>query len=319
MKSFRILQLPLLLAMTALAAGCAKNDAQGTGDASPDSAAQAASTTAQDSSGFDLRGDFKGPLGLQLWSVRDSIAKDVPGVLAKVHGWGFREVELAGTYGLTPAQFRQALDTAGLRATSMHVDFNRLRDSTSAALADAKTLGVQYVGTAWLPHQGAFTEEMAHQFAADFTRIGKAAKAQGLVFFYHTHGYEFQPTASGAIPFDVLVRESDPEAVKYEMDVFWVTRPGQDPVALLQKYPNRWVAMHVKDMAKGTPTNDFSGGAPATAEVPVGTGQIDYPAVLRTAQQVGVKKFYIEDETTDPMGNIPRSIAWMETVKFLVP
>lgn len=297
MKPINLFRIPILLSLAVLATGSA-----------------AATVSAQTE--LNYQGDFKGPLGIQLWSVRDYIPKDIPGTLKKVHEWGFREVELAGTYGQTPAQFRQALDRAGLRATSMHVDFNRLRDSTSAALADAKALGVEYIGTAWLPHEGAFTEQMARQFAADFNRIGKAARAQGLTFFYHTHGYEFQPTANGTIPFDVLMKESNPDDVKFEMDVFWVTRPGQDPVALLKKYPNRWIALHVKDMAKGTPTNDFSGGAPASAEVPVGTGMIDYPAVLRTAQEIGVKKFYIEDETTDPLNNIPKSVAWMQTVKY---
>jgi sugar phosphate isomerase/epimerase len=297
MKPINLFRIPILLSLAMLATGSA-----------------AATVSAQTE--LNYQGDFKGPLGIQLWSVRDYIPKDIPGTLKKVHDWGFREVELAGTYGQTPAQFRQALDRAGLRATSMHVDFNRLRDSTSAALADAKALGVEYIGTAWLPHEGAFTEQMARQFAADFNRIGKAARAQGLTFFYHTHGYEFQPTPNGTIPFDVLMKESNPDDVKFEMDVFWVTRPGQDPVALLKKYPNRWIALHVKDMAKGTPTNDFSGGAPASAEVPVGTGMIDYPAVLRTAQEIGVKKFYIEDETTDPLNNIPKSVAWMQTVKY---
>ena len=297
MKPHNLFRIPVLLSLAVLATG---------------SAAATASAQAE----LNYQGDFKGPLGIQLWSVRDYIPKDIPGTLTKVHDWGFREVELAGTYGQTPAQFRQALDRAGLRATSMHVDFNRLRDSTSAALADAKALGVEYIGTAWLPHEGAFTEQMARQFAADFNRIGKAARAQGLTFFYHTHGYEFQPTANGTIPFDVLMKESNPDDVKFEMDVFWVTRPGQDPVALLKKYPNRWIALHVKDMAKGTPTNDFSGGAPASAEVAVGTGMIDYPAVLRTAQEIGVKKFYIEDETTDPLNNIPKSVSWMQTVKY---
>jgi sugar phosphate isomerase/epimerase len=317
MTRTRIHHLPALLALAVLAGGCARGDEQqsAAADASSDTATQVASAAA-DSSGFDFQGDFKGPLGIQLWSVRDSMAKDVPGTLKQVHDWGFREVELAGTYGQTPAQFRQALDSAGIRATSMHVDFNRLRDSTSAAIADAKTLGVQYIGTAWLPHEGDFTTAMARQFAADFNRIGRAARDQGLVFFYHTHGYEFKPAAGDTIPFDLLVSQSNPDDVKYEMDVFWVTRPGQDPTALLKKYPDRWIALHVKDMKKGTPTNDFSGGAPATAEVAVGSGQIDYRSVLATAPQVGVKKDYIEDETTDPFGNIPKSIGWMETVKY---
>jgi sugar phosphate isomerase/epimerase len=305
----RIRPLVPLLALLAACSGPPADDAATV--ASNDSTATAGDTTA-----FSPTGDFQGPLGLQLWSVRDTIAKDVPGTLRQVHDWGFREVELAGTYGRTPADFRQALDAAGLRATSMHVGYEVLRDSLDSALDAAQALGVQYVGTAWIPHEGAFTEESARQAAADFNRWGQAAKERGLQFFYHTHGYEFQPTASGTIPFDVLVSETDPEAVKYEMDVFWVTRPGQDPAALLRKYPGRWALMHVKDMKRGTPTNDFSGGAPAEADVPVGTGQIDYRAVLNAAKEVGVQHYYIEDESPDPLGNIPRSVEWLETVTY---
>ncbi|HET8655735.1 MAG TPA: TIM barrel protein [Longimicrobiaceae bacterium] len=263
-----------------------------------------------------LKGDFHGPLGIQLWSVRNQMAKDVPGTLAWVHDQGFREVELAGTYGLGAEQFRQALDHAGLRATSMHVDYDALSDSLDKVLDHARTLGVQYIGVAWIPHQGQFNPEMARKAAADFNRFGKAAHQRGMQFFYHTHGYEFQPAADGTIPFDVLVRATDPQDVKYEMDVFWVTRPGQNPVALLQEYPGRWMLMHVKGMKKGTPTHDFSGGAPADAEVAVGQGQIDYPAILRTAAKLGLKEYYIEDETTDPIGNIPQSIRFLETVRF---
>ena len=143
-----------------------------------------------------------------------------------------------------------------------------------------------------------------------------AAKARGLQFFYHIHGYEFQPSAEGVVPFDVLVQETDPENVKFEMDVFWATRPGQDPVALLNKYPDRWELMHVKDMAPGTATDDHTGQGTPEMEVPVGTGTIDYAAVLQAAEEIGMDRYYIEDETTDPLANIPKSIDYVETVAY---
>src|SRR5438270_9117869 len=117
-------------------------------------AGQSATTSAAPNASGDLllRGDFKGPLGVQLYSVRNAISKDVPGTLARVRALGFREVELAGTYGLTASQFRSELDRAGLRATSMHVGYERLRDSLTAVLDEARPLGRQYVGTAWIPH-----------------------------------------------------------------------------------------------------------------------------------------------------------------------
>ena len=267
---------------------------------------------------LDLRGDFKGPLGVQLYSVRNAISTNVPGTLARVRALGFREVELAGTYGLTAAQFRSELERAGLSATSMHVGYERFRDSLPAVLDEARTLGVRYVGTAWIPHaDGPLTEEAAHHAAADFNAWGRAAQARGLQFFYHVHGYEFQPGTSGTLPMDILMRETDADAVKFEMDVFWISRPGADPVAWLRKYPTRWRLLHLKDMKKGTPTNVNTGSAnPDETEVPLGTGQIDYRGVLRTAREIGVEKFYVEDETAEPFATMPLTVRWLETVRY---
>lgn len=267
---------------------------------------------------FEFNGDFSGPLGLQLWSIREAMQDDVPGTLEWVRQSGFEEVELAGTYEMTAEAFRQELDRAGLRATAMHVPYEMLRDSLDVALDRAEVLGVDYVGIAWIPHpeDEPFTPEMARETAARFNEWGSAANERGLQFFYHNHGYEFEPAADGTIPFDVLVEETDPENVKYEMDVFWTYHPGVDPAELLRKYPDRWELMHIKDMRQGTPTGDFSGHAPAEAQVPIGSGQIDYAAVLQAAEEIGLDRYYIEDETTDPMGNIPVSIEYLESVEF---
>ena len=267
---------------------------------------------------LDLRGDFKGPLGVQLYSVRNAIGKDVPGTLARVRALGFREVELAGTYGLTASQFRAELDRAGLRATSMHVGYERLRDSLPAALDEARILGVRYVGTAWIPHNdGPLTEDGARRAAADFNAWARSAKERGLQFFYHVHGYEFVPGPSGTLPMDILMQETAPNDVKFEMDVFWISRPGADPVAWLRKYPTRWRLLHLKDMKKGTATNVNTGSAnPDETEVPLGTGQIDYRGVLRTAREIGVDKFFVEDETAVPFATMPLTVRWLETVRY---
>ncbi len=280
-------------------------------------AATTSSAAAGTASEIQLGGDFTGPLGVQLYSFRNAFRTDVPGTLARVRALGFREVELAGTYGMSPAQFRQALDAAGLRATSMHVGYERLRDSLPAVLADAKVLGATWVGTAWIPHpSGPLTVARAHEVAADFDRWGKAAKAQGIGFFYHDHGYEFLAQGD-TLPMDVLMRGTDPDAVKYEMDVFWTALPGVDPAAWLRKYPGRWRLMHLKDMRRGVATGVHTGGSnPDSTEVPVGSGQIDYRAVLRAAKEVGVERYFIEDEVADPFATVPQSIRWLSSVKL---
>ena len=264
-----------------------------------------------------LPGDSVAPVGVQLYSFRDAFKTDVRGTLKRIHDLGLRDVELAGTYGLSAKQFRQLLDSAGLHASSMHVAYEQFRDSLPQVLADAKTLGVHYVGTAWIPHpDGPITVALAREAAANFNKWGRAARDKGLQFFYHVHGYEFVRGEKGLIPMDVLMRETDAVPVKYEMDVFWATLPGNNPVALLKKYAGRWRLMHLKDMKKGLARNVMTGSAnPDSAEVPLGTGQIDYKAVLRTAKQVGVEKFYLEDETKDPFATVPQSIGWLRTVK----
>lgn len=262
--------------------------------------------------------DSVAPVGVQLYSFRDAFKTDVRGTLKHIHELGFRDVELAGTYGLSAAKFRQLLDSAGLHASSMHVGYEQFRDSLPQVLADAKALGVRYLGTAWIPHpDGPISVTLAREAATNFNKWGRAARGRGIQFFYHVHGYEFVPGDKGIRPFDVLMRETDPAAVKYEMDVFWATLPGNDPVALLKKYPTRWRLMHLKDMKKGIKTNVMTGSAnPDSAEVPVGTGQIDYRTVIRTAKQIGVQKFYLEDETKDPFATVPKSVAWLRGVKF---
>ena len=182
----------------------------------------------------------------------------------------------------------------------------------------AQTLGLKYAGVAWIPHDvGNFGEADVKRAAADFETFGKAFKAAGIQFFYHTHGYEFRPVSEGASEtfFDRLVRATDPDLVAFEMDVFWVYLPGIDPAALLKKYPNRWAMLHLKDMRKGAARGVYTGKAPLTDDVPLGTGQIDWPAVFKAASEVGVKYYFIEDESPTVTTALPQSIKYLESVK----
>src|SRR5262245_6925522 len=163
---------------------------------------------------------FTGPLGLQLYSLRAEFAKDVPGALAKVRELGFRDVEMGGTYGLTPQQFRAELAKAGLRAGSMGASFDSLRDNLETVISNAKTFGVQYVMCAWITHQRPFSEEAARLAIPVFNLAGEKLKAAGITFAYHIHGYEFHPYGNGTL-FDLLATELKPEFVSFELDVFW--------------------------------------------------------------------------------------------------
>ena len=134
---------------------------------------------------------FKGPLAVQLWSFRNDFMNDVPGTLKRVHDLGFREVELAGYYGLTAKQFRAQLDSAGLKAVSMHIEYEVARDRIDDVIQDAKTLGVQYVGVPWI--KSPFTRKDCLAAIQVFNQAGRKLTARGLKFFYHLHGYEFVP------------------------------------------------------------------------------------------------------------------------------
>ena len=125
-----------------------------------------------------------------------------------------------------------------------------------------------------------------------------------------------RPTANGETVFDILLRETKPELVSFQMDVYWVAYAGQDPAALLQAHPKRWVTLHIKDMLKGLATGVHTGGTPPTAKVTVGQGQIDYPAVLRAAQKIGVKHYFLEDETPTPLQCIPDSFKYLRGLKL---
>jgi sugar phosphate isomerase/epimerase len=254
------------------------------------------------------------PLGVQLWSLKDHLQDKVPAGMDLVKSLGFTVVESAGTFGLSAKDFRAQADTHGLRIVSGHFPYDRLLSDLPGAIADAKTLGMSYIVVPWIPHEGDFTAAEAHAAAANFNKFGAAAKAAGLGFGYHTHGYEFKPLADGTSAFDILLNETKPDLVFIEMDVFWVVNAGQDPVKLLQKSPGRYLMFHVKDMRKGAPTGTYSGHAAVEDNVAVGAGRMDWPAIFAAGQKAGVIWSFIEDETSDPVKNIPTSVEYLKTL-----
>ena len=221
---------------------------------------------------------------------------------------------MAGTYNLPPEKLRAQLTARGLRPVSGLFPFERYRDDVESLAVEAKALGLEYLGCAWIPHQ-TFDEKTAREAIAVFNRAGEALARHGLKFFYHIHGYEFQPHGAGTL-FDLMMTETKPQFVRYEMDVFWVVHPGQDPVKLLEKYGNRFELMHVKDMKKGTPTGLLTGKSDVKNDVTIGTGMMDYPAILRAAQKAGVKYYFLEDESPTSVQQIPLSLRFLERVTF---
>jgi len=258
---------------------------------------------------------FKGPVGLQLYSLRAEFTRNVPATLDKVKAYGIRDIELASTYNLTPGKFKEMLDERGFNAISIHFPFERYATDPEAVARDAKALGVRYAGCAWIPHQGAFDEQECRTAITVFNKAGEAMAKQGIRFFYHAHGFEFQPHGDGTL-LDLLMKETNPGQVSFQMDVLWIVFPGQDPVKLLEKYKGRWELMHLKDLKKGVATGSLSGGTDVSNNVVLGTGQVDWPAVLAASKKAGIKHYFIEDESPIAAEQIPQSLKFLEQVKF---
>jgi sugar phosphate isomerase/epimerase len=263
----------------------------------------------------DIKTALNGTVGLQLWSLRADLPKDLAGTLAKVRALGFREVEGAGLWKHTAAELRAALDTAGLRCQSAHMTFERLHDNAAAAFAEVKALGAEWVVCPWIPHDGdAFTHDDVMKAADTFNRVATSAREAGLRFAYHCHGYEFVPSPEGTL-FDTLAGATDPARVTFQIDVFHALFGGADPAALIDRYKTRVTSLHLKDLKKGVPIKAGTAIGPPEADVPVGTGQVDMPATLRAAMKAGTALYYIEDESADPWGHIPTSVAYLKGFK----
>jgi sugar phosphate isomerase/epimerase len=257
---------------------------------------------------------LKNSLAVQLWSFRDDFSKDVPGTLKRVRALGFIYVELAGYYGMTAKQFRAELDKAGLKAISMHIEYEVARDKIDEVIKDAKILGVQHIGVPWI--QPPFTREGCLAAIKIFNQAGKKLSANGIKFFYHLHGYEFVPNKEGkGTLFDLLMTKTNPRHVYMQLDTYHVVYPGQDPVKLMQKYPGRFISLHLKDIRKDVVGND-SGDFKEEDARPMGQGKIDWQAVLKAARKEGVRWYIIEDETSYVWKGIPESLSYLETLKF---
>jgi len=260
---------------------------------------------------------FRGPVGLQLYSLRAQFTKSVPQSIGTVKGFGIREVELAGNYNLKNADLRQRLEEAGLKPIAGHFPMERITGDTEAVARECRELGIAFVGAAWIKGKGEFDLEAARKAAADFNRAGAALAPHGIKVFYHCHGYEFKHRdGQGRTPMDILIQETNPRLVAFEMDVLWVQYPGEDPAAWLAKYPGRWELMHLKDLKKGVPTGFHNGGTDPNNDVALGTGQMDWPKILKAARKAGVEHYFIEDESASSVEQIPQSLKYLEQVSW---
>jgi sugar phosphate isomerase/epimerase len=259
---------------------------------------------------------FNGPIGLQLYSLRAEFAKDgVAATLDRVKAMGITNVELAGTYNLPIDQFKGMLAERGLVAISSHFPYKRFKTEPDVVAKEAKALGLQFAGVAWVDHKSPWTEEQVRETIEVFNKAGDALMKEGIKFFYHLHGYEFQPHPTKGTLADFLIFGTNPNTVFYQMDTLWIVFPGQDPVKMLETYGNRWVSMHMKDLKKGV-TGNLTGRTDVKNNVVLGTGQMDWPKILDAAKKAGVQYYFLEDESPDAATQLPQSMQYLESVQF---
>lgn len=259
---------------------------------------------------------FYEKVGLQLYSLRNEFPKDgVVPTLDMVKSWGIKYVEVSGTYKLTPEQYLAELHKRGMVAIGSHFPYDRLKKDIQGVVADAQALKLRYVGCAWIGHKPPFDEKQCLEAAEVFNRAGEALAKHGIQFYYHNHGYEFRPHGKGTL-FDLLAAKTNPKYVSFQLDVLWTILPGVDPANLLAKYPDRFVFLHLKDLRKGVPTGNHTAKTPTTNDVTLGTGQVNWPQLIHTAEKIGIKYYFIEDESPIAPQQIPQSLKFLKGLKF---
>lgn len=250
--------------------------------------------------------------GVVSFTFRNDFSKDVAGTLDYIKEMGIRNIEFSNLFGKTAAEMRALLDARGLVCTSYGVYYDALTNKTEAVIRDAKTLGAVFVRVGMIPHKGEFTVQQADAAVKDFNRVGQQLKENGIEFSYHNHGYDFTPYENGTL-YDYLIQNTNPTYVSFELDILWVHQFGQDPLVYLQKYPNRFKLMHVKDLKKGIPVGLDVKTSPEN-DVPLGTGQIAVKAILKQARKSSIKYYYLEDENSNAKAQVPLSLAYLKNL-----
>jgi len=254
-------------------------------------------------------------IGLQLYSLRNQFKTDVPSTLQLINKWGITNLEGGGTYGLEMDEFQGLLKKNDLDVVSVGAGYDDLKDGKLDKIIEtAKAFGAKYVMCAWISHEGNnFDIEKTKEATEVFNKAGKRLKEEGLTLAYHAHGYEFRPYEDGTL-FDYMAKNA--EHFAFEMDVYWVQHGGEDPLSLLNRYPDKFVLLHLKDMEKGTP-KDYTGHADVETNVVLGSGEVDIAGVVERAKELGVVEYmFIEDECSRVVEQVPQSLEFLAGLEY---
>lgn len=251
------------------------------------------------------------PLGVQLYTVRKQAEADLPSVLARIRQIGYEEVELYwDVYTHPAAELRQMIADAGLRAPSGHFDYNGL----ASKLDYAHELGLEYVICPMLADNMRSTADDFKRAASQFNEWGESVESRGMHFGFHNHNYEFHPIAN-TTGFDILMNNTDPKLVTLEMDCYWITQAGRDPIQMLKRYRNRVRMLHLKDRKPGFPVSqELNSSAEHFTEV--GNGTINWKAILAAAEAQGIEHYFVEQDFSDksPIESIRISYNYLQNL-----
>lgn len=254
-------------------------------------------------------------IGVQLYTVRKIIGDDPAGVLKAIEKEGYTEVE--AIYASLP-KIWPALSATKLKPVSVHIDSNLFGDDAKMeeALGKAHGWGFQYAVYPYMPVPERTGEDAIKTLANKLNKAGEQAKKLGIHVCYHNHAFEFQPM-NETILLDVLLKNTDKDLVSLELDVFWASVAGHDPVRLIEKNSGRIALVHLKDKAKGQPVQ-YNENVPPTAFKEIGRGSLDFPAILRAATGIGVEHFFVEqDQTTgSPLASLKISYDYLNKLSF---
>jgi len=243
-------------------------------------------------------------IGLQLYTVRDLMQVDVGRTLEKVAAVGYEEVEFAGYFGESPARLRMLLDAVGLDAPSSHVSLQDLTHDAARVFDAAEVIGHRYLVVPSLDPQDRQSLDDYRRVAAALNGAAEIASARGLWVGYHNHDFELA-RIGGELPYDLLLSRTDPALVCFEMDFYWMTRGGADPVAYLERHAGRFHLCHIKDMDRRGKMAD------------VGAGRIDFGEILRHRESAGLRHFYVEhDHPTDPLASVRASYDFLRKLEL---
>jgi sugar phosphate isomerase/epimerase len=250
--------------------------------------------------------------GLQLYTLRDVLPKDPKGILKQVADMGYKQIEsYEGSqgmfWGMNNKEFKKYLDDLGLKIVSSHCDTEKDFERKANEAAD---IGMKYLLSPYLGPQK--TLDTFKKFADKFNQYGEICKKAGLKFAYHNHDYSFK-LVEGKFPQDVMMQNSDPALVDFEMDIYWVVTAGEDPVKWFEKYPNRFRLSHIKDRKKNAPLSE------GDASCILGEGQIDFTKILKAGEKNGLKYYIVEQErydNTTPVIAAKQDAEYLKKLKF---